>query len=184
MRRFIAIFVLLALAVPASIIAGDRFMEKPGYFWIAGMKRLGWLPPDIEAFPGWASIKRRSTGNDALACAPGRCPATQVDFESPVFEIPATRLLAKIEAIIFAEPRTVRLDETRGGATRADYQQASALLRFPDIINIEVFEVTPETSTLAIWSRSVVGRKDFGVNRGRVERLLSALKVTRYKSAS
>ena len=51
----------------------------------------------------------------------------------------------------------------------------SALLNFPDLVTVQVEQVAADRSTLVIWSRSVYGRSDFGVNRKRTEAWLAAL---------
>jgi len=48
-------------------------------------------------------------------------------------------------------------------------------MRYPDTIDIEVLSAGTNQSTVAIYSRSLVGSLDFGVNRKRVERWLAAL---------
>jgi uncharacterized protein (DUF1499 family) len=48
-------------------------------------------------------------------------------------------------------------------------------MRFPDTVDIEVLPVGDNQSTLAIYSRSLIGRSDLGVNRARVERWLAKL---------
>ena len=48
-------------------------------------------------------------------------------------------------------------------------------MRFPDTVDVEVFPAGENQSTLAIYSRSLIGRKDFGVNRARITRWLAAL---------
>ena len=48
-------------------------------------------------------------------------------------------------------------------------------MRFPDTIDAEVLPVGDNQSTLALYSRSLIGRKDFGVNRARLTRWLAAL---------
>jgi len=53
--------------------------------------------------------------------------------------------------------------------------QHTRLMRFPDTIDLEVFPAGEGQSTLAIYSRSLIGRKDFGVNRARITRWLAAL---------
>ena len=55
------------------------------------------------------------------------------------------------------------------------FLQLTRLMRFPDTIDAEVLPAGDNQSTLAIYSRSLVGRKDFGVNRARLERWYSAL---------
>jgi len=44
------------------------------------------------------------------------------------------------------------------------------LMRYPDTVVVEVIEQGPNLSTLALYSRSQIGRSDFGVNRRRIER--------------
>jgi uncharacterized protein (DUF1499 family) len=171
-RALVLILLLLATGV---FVANERAIHKgPGSLWIEVLSGAGILPADVLNFPGFENVTRRATGNDALACRSGRCGATRADFEVPTYAMPASELFSRIMAIGLAEPRTVAL-KTTPEDLRADFQQASATLRFPDIVSVQVFELGPNESTLAIWSRSVVGRKDFGVNRARVERWLQAL---------
>jgi len=56
-----------------------------------------------------------------------------------------------------------------------EYVQRSARFRFPDIIVVRFISVSPSQSTLAIYSRSVYGKSDFGVNRERIEAWLRIL---------
>lgn len=48
-------------------------------------------------------------------------------------------------------------------------------MRYPDTIDGEVFAVGEGKSSLAIYSRSLVGNGDFGVNRARLVRWFAAL---------
>ena len=61
---------------------------------------------------------------------------------------------------------------SREGGAR--FVQYTRLMRYPDTIDVEVIPAG-ENSTLALYSRSLVGRKDFGVNRARLKRWLAAL---------
>ncbi len=60
-----------------------------------------------------------------------------------------------------------------------DYVQRSARFRFPDIITVRFISVatyhSESQSTLAIYSRSIYGEDDFGVNRERIEGWLKTL---------
>ncbi len=137
----------------------------------------GWLHADVTDFPRFARLKRRATGNDALACPFELC-GNLADIQPPTYPVPATELLDRILTIALAEPRTVRRELKSASADcqfRMEFQQASAFFRFPDIIAIEIIPSGPDSSTIALWSRSVVGRKDFGINRARVERWLNRL---------
>ena len=88
--------------------------------------------------------------------------------------LPPDELLARLRRIALAEPDTRELSGAT--ATRAArFLQHTRLMRFPDTIDAEVLPVGDDESTLAIYSRSLVGRKDFGVNRARLERWLAAL---------
>ena len=83
-------------------------------------------------------------------------------------------LLARLRQIARAEPGTEELPCEPDCARIARFIQTSRLMRFPDTIDIEVFPAG-NGATLAIYSRSLLGRRDFGVNRARVARWLAAL---------
>ncbi|OAJ33577.1 DUF1499 domain-containing protein [Piscirickettsia salmonis] len=55
------------------------------------------------------------------------------------------------------------------------YIQRSLFFRFPDIISIEIQAVNQDTATLFLYSRSVYGYSDFGVNKRRVKNLVKEL---------
>ncbi len=57
-----------------------------------------------------------------------------------------------------------------------DYVQRSARFRFPDIITVRFISVSSSQSTLAIYSRSIYGKSDFGVNRERIDAWLKTLR--------
>ncbi len=48
-------------------------------------------------------------------------------------------------------------------------------MHFPDTIDVNVMPAGAGQSTLAIYSRSLLGSRDFGVNKARVARWLQAL---------
>jgi len=51
------------------------------------------------------------------------------------------------------------------------------VFNFPDLIMAQVTPATPDSSTLIIYSRSLYGHSDLGVNRKRVETWLAALQT-------
>jgi len=79
-----------------------------------------------------------------------------------------------LSAIVMSEPNTGALYCVLC-ETQARFVQYSRLMRFPDTIDVEVFPVGTDQSTLAIYSRSLVGYSDLGVNRARIARWLAAL---------
>lgn len=131
--------------------------------------------PQTDAGPvDFAQVRRRSSPNDALICPADRCPLAKPDVEPPVFTIAASRLAEKIRDVALAEPRVERLDDgSVAGSMR--FVQRSALMHFPDIVDVTIVPLTAGASTLAMYSRSLVGRSDIGVNRQRLERWLAAL---------
>ncbi len=121
----------------------------------------------------FGTLQRRSTPNDALAAAPDLCPARS-DLVPPEYAIDAAALRGLFAKAIASE---LRLEQVASDdATLTDrYVQRSAVLRFPDTVIVRFFDRLNGRSTLALYSRSLVGRSDFGVNRARIERWLAKL---------
>jgi uncharacterized protein (DUF1499 family) len=61
---------------------------------------------------------------------------------------------------------------------QAHFVARSAWLNFPDLIVAQVTAAGSDASTLALYSRSVYGYGDFGVNRARLITWLAALDRT------
>ena len=91
-----------------------------------------------------------------------------------VASFPAAALLARLKEIARAQPDTRELSCEPDCERIARFLQRTRMMRFPDTIDVEVFPA-PGGSTLAIYSRSLIGRRDFGVNRARIARWLAAL---------
>jgi uncharacterized protein (DUF1499 family) len=123
----------------------------------------------------FATLERGPAPNQYLLCPISAC-ATQTDGAAPVFEVPVTKLQAAWDEVIAEEPRVqvLRRDITN---QQIDYVQRSRFLRFPDLITVRFVPVDDTHATLAIFSRSVYGEGDFGVNRARVEEWLAKLKA-------
>ena len=148
-------------------------MTAAGYglwYWVA---KLTGAPLDIGPVD-WPALRRRPSRNDALVCPTGLCPNAAPDHGAKIYAMPPAALLARLNDIVLADGNTRTLPADAG---RARFIQYTRLMRFPDTIDIDVFPAS-NGSTLAIYSRSLVGRKDFGVNRARVERWMAALDAT------
>jgi uncharacterized protein (DUF1499 family) len=140
---------LLALLLPACRGTGAEGLPPPE-------------PIDM------AGLTRPATPNTALAAPAGFAPAP--DIATRRYAVPPDRLFAAIRGVALSQPRTVlhaAFDERR----QAHFVARSALMNYPDLIAVQV---TPE-SELILWSRSVYGRSDFGVNRARLAAWLDAL---------
>jgi uncharacterized protein (DUF1499 family) len=85
---------------------------------------------------------------------------------APVYGVSAAKLRNEILRVVIAEPRVSHTlsDEIEH---YDDFVARSALLRFPDLISIQTIELAKNKATLALYSRSVYGRSDLGVNKRR-----------------
>jgi Protein of unknown function (DUF1499) len=123
----------------------------------------------------FATLQRDSAPNQYLLCPKGMCSA-ETDGEAPVFDVPVQQLQVAWDGMLAEQPRLqiLRRDVTN---IQIDYVQRSRLLRFPDLITVRFVPIDDAHSTLAIYSRSVWGKGDMGVNRTRVEEWLARLKA-------
>ena len=161
---YLAILALLAGAAGALLL-----------FTPLGARPLTALFPVGEVAPvDFAALRLAASPNQHLVCPPDFCGAAPHAF-SPVFDIPVDRLRARWQAVAAAQPRVAPLADYDGGM-QIDYVERSARFRFPDIITVRFIAVPPSQSTLAIYSRSLYGRSDLGVNRARVEAWIGQLR--------
>jgi uncharacterized protein (DUF1499 family) len=150
---------LIGLVLPACAAAGAGGLP---------------VPPPLDV----ARLVRPATPNTALAApaVPGPHAATPSppDLVTPVYRVPAARLFAAVQAVAAAQPRTFL-----AVAYRARLQEhwvvRSAIFNFPDLVTAQVQSDGPDASTLVLYSRSVYGRSDLGVNQRRLRAWLAAL---------
>ncbi len=163
----------LLVSIPLIIALGGA--AAFGAFWIYGPERV-WArsgPADLGDVD-FATLVRRDTPNDALACAPGLC-AAKPDMDAPVFALDAGELFYQVQQAVAGEPRLVLMaKEPERGVLR--YVQRSAVLRFPDTINVKVEALPDGRSTVQLYSRSQLGRSDMGVNAKRLERWIGLIR--------
>lgn len=150
---------------PAGLSPGHALWHG----WEAGLEKV-WQTvfgsPDLGDvdFP---ALERRRNPNDALACPKGFCPEAQADFEPPVFPLSVPRLRDIVSEAGLSAPGTIL---AHSGVEQDRYLVRTRLMRFPDTVNVQAIEMGQGRSTLALYSRSQIGRTDFGVNRRRLER--------------
>lgn len=118
------------------------------------------------------AIVRPASPNTALAGPVGLNPAP--DVATPPYAVPPARLFAAIRAVAAEQARTFPA-ATFEEAKQAHYVVRTALLNFPDLVTVSVAGPDDGPSTLVIYSRSVYGHSDLGVNRKRVEAWLASL---------
>jgi uncharacterized protein (DUF1499 family) len=162
LRNLLITIVGIVVAVAALIVEGETL--ETAIFPIGEV-------PVID----FATLERGPVPNQYLLCPPSVC-STQADGVAPVYGVPVAKLQAVWDQMIAEQPRVqvLRRDITN---QQIDYVQRTRLLRFPDLITVRFLPVDDTHATLAIYSRSVYGQGDFGVNRARVEEWLARLKA-------
>jgi uncharacterized protein (DUF1499 family) len=142
--------------------------------WLIGLERVWTLfgPADLGPVE-FETLERRTTKTDALACPTGLCRA-DTDILVPVYPVDVPTLRKALLQVVKTERRLTRVAiDDQLPADR--FVQRSEKLRFPDTIVVRYLALPGGRSTIAIYSRSQLGRADFGVNSARVERWLSKL---------
>ncbi|MFC7290121.1 DUF1499 domain-containing protein [Hirschia litorea] len=113
------------------------------------------------------NLRRPKTPNTYLLAPIGVCENAVPDAEPTVFYLKnAATLKADFLHIMQDQPRVSVLEDEGLGL---ELRQKTPLMGFPDFISVKFINLEEGKSTLAIYSRSKYGRKDFGVNRKRIE---------------
>jgi uncharacterized protein (DUF1499 family) len=145
--------------------------------WLIGLVLPACGFPAAEGLPtppvmDVAHIIRPSSPNTALAAPQGFSP--RPDIVTQPYQVSPDRLFALMQAVAGSEPRTYQA-ALFPGQLQIHYVARSAAFNFPDLIMVQVRNDGPDRSGLIIYSRSVYGRSDLGVNRKRIESWLAAL---------
>lgn len=177
LRRTLFALLGLLLVSTAVLLLTSREESVLALLWetTVGSPDLG--PVDFE------TLQRRSSPNDALACPAGLC-AAKADFDPGVYPGSDEELRRRFTAFVLAQPRVAPLyrSDAPGRPMQDRYLQRSRLMSFPDTIDVRFIAIDNDRSTLAIYSRSQIGRSDFGVNLERI-RLWTNSAMVRGKGA-
>jgi len=92
----------------------------------------------------------------------------------PRYAVDARALRAAMAAVIATEPNITRVHWDEASGTER-YVQRSERLGFPDTIIVRYLDEPDSRSSIAIYSRSQIGRSDLGANKARIERWLTKL---------
>ena len=144
---------LLGLILPACGADGAAGLPRP-------------VPLDMSR------IERPATPNTFLAGPAGMRPKPDLVVEEQ--QLPAPVLFEKARDLFVSQPRTYIAAEFPD-RLQVHYVVRSATLNFPDLVTVQANAEGADRSRLVIWSRSVYGRSDFGVNRERTKAWLAAL---------
>ncbi len=119
-------------------------------------------------------LERPASPNTALAAPATMVTKPPADFVTPVYRIPAAQLYAAIRLIATRQQRVFSAAEYPA-ELQIHWVVRSAAFNFPDLVTAQVIPVGEAASTLLLYSRSVYGYADFGVNRKRITVWLTAL---------
>lgn len=145
--------------------------------WLIGFVLPACGSPGAKGLPvphllDMSHIERPNSPNSALAAPAGTQPLP--DIVTPTYDVPASQLYAAVVITAAAQERTFLAAEYPE-QRQVHFVARSAVLNFPDLVAAQVGDTAPGHSTLVLYSRSVYGYSDFGVNRQRVIAWLAAL---------
>lgn len=124
---------------------------------------------------GFESLVLTAKPNQYLVCPPNLCTAAQAHRESPVFDRPVADLRSAFETLIHESAEVTQMADT---ADSIDLVVRTQIVRWPDWVTIRFIGLGEDRSTLAVYSRSVYGRKDFGANERRITDWLANLSAS------
>jgi uncharacterized protein (DUF1499 family) len=147
--------------------------------WLIGLALPACGFPAAEGLPtpplmDSTQIVRPNSPNTALAAPLGFRPTP--DVVTLTYAVPAERLFGIVQETAAEQVRTWPA-AVYPDRLQAHYVARSAVFNFPDLILVQVVRQAPDRSGLIVYSRSVYGRSDLGVNRKRVDIWLAALQT-------
>lgn len=165
----IDILAWVALVGGLIALAAALYIHLPG-----GRERLERIfkVPALQGID-FATLRKIAKPNQYLVL-PAGFGVERPDVVAPVFNVPAERLAELWRTRTATGPDVV---ERRWDAATltADHVERTSLMRYPDLVTARFVAVDAARSTLAVYSRSVYGYGDRGVNRRRVSRWLDRL---------
>jgi uncharacterized protein (DUF1499 family) len=162
MTLFLSLLALIVL-VPMALV------YLPGHK--ARLEGIFKLPPLQQV--DFASLRKTAKPNQFLVCPNSVCAETP-DVVAKTYAVDAVTLAAAFDKIARSKPDVAERGRD-SAARKVDYVQRTARMRFPDLITVQFFEQDGGQSTLALYSRSVVGHSDRGVNKARITAWLAEL---------
>ena len=132
-----------------------------------------WEIGDVDLSVDFATLALAPTPNQYLVCPAGECGG-QAHRAAPVYEVPVARLAAAWRQVVAEQPRVEVRSVDEAGSPTALIQRTK-LLRFPDLVTVAFAPLDEGRSTLYVYSRSVYGESDLGVNARRIDAWLARL---------
>jgi len=119
-----------------------------------------------------------------LACPEYFCPGAGPDERTASYALPVSELRDRVIAFVDASPgietRRIDLPNLQFDFLAYNAGGASVLRKtIPDVVTVRFFEIGPRQSTLAIYSRTLIGEADKAEHRERVRLWLEQLEAVR-----
>lgn len=156
----------------AATLAGATvgfFLVGPEQVWkeVAGPADQG--PVDF------GRLQRSLADNDALAATPSG-PIATPDLALPIYSDDPAALMQRLDGLLLgpAFKEDARRVDDRSSATRRRYVVRTRVFRFPDTLSAEAVPIEGGTALL-LYSRSQLGKSDFGMNRKRLRTIARSL---------
>jgi hypothetical protein len=118
----------------------------------------------------FGTLNRGNPNNSYLVCPPFYC-RIKADRDVGVFKVNIEKLK---QAWHNAAAKQSRWSEfwKSGAGGQVQYIQRTAILYAPDHVTVQFLPLADDQATMAVFSRSLYGLYDFGVNKKRVEELV------------
>jgi len=127
-------------------------------------------PPKVD----FRTLELHDRPNQFLVCPDDLCSTARAHLKAPTFDIPADQLLAQFQSVALDQQDVKRIEYDTSDL-KIDFVQRTKTMRYPDIVTVQAVPIDENSSTLAIYSRSVFGHSDFGVNEKRIRHWLNEL---------
>ena len=112
----------------------------------------------------WSAFNPPRTPNYFLVCPETFC--NDYGHSAPKFSIPIEDLFSEVIRVVSLQPRTKIISQDPDTKSLIAVQR-TPLLRFPDVIQIQMVSLPNKHSSILLYSKSVYGHYDFGVNQSR-----------------
>jgi uncharacterized protein (DUF1499 family) len=162
MTLFLSLLALIVI-VPLALV------YLPGHK--ARLESLLKVPPLQQV--DFATLRKIAKPNQFLVCPNGVCTETP-DLVARTYPVDAATLAAAFDNIARAKPDVAERGRD-AAAQKVDYVQRTARMRYPDLITVQFFDRGANQSSLAVYSRSIFGYSDRGVNKARITAWLGEL---------
>ena len=132
----------------------------------------GLLPPGDHRPVRFETLVLTPKSNQYLVCPPDLCTEAKAHRESPQFDRTADDLRAAFETGVLGSDAVTKMASSED---TLDMVVRTPFVRWPDWVTVRFIPLGENRSTLAIYSRSVYGRSDFGADERRVTDWLARL---------